>query len=201
MSMPLPAERLSFLLILRNEFLRSPELVIGRAALPMSMPLPSERLNVHSFEEWVFAPQSSLLVEPALLPSPRGPPYEACRSLLSGGVPSHSEEWVPRSPELMVGLDAPLWAAECLLILRNEFSAPQSSMIIALPAGRASIAPLTIEGYLWACRSLLSGEFPSHSEEWVPRSPELMMGLAAPFWAAECLLILRNEFSTLQSSL
>ncbi len=39
---------------------------------------------------------------------------------------------------------------------------------------------------------------PSHFEEWVPRSPELMVGLAAPFWAAECLLILRNEFSTLQ---
>ncbi len=122
---------------------------------------------------------------------------------------------------------APFWAAEFPLILRNEFPALQSSwlgstlpserrsvfsfwgmsspllraLIIALPAGRASIAPLTIEGYLWACRSLLSGEFPSHSEEWVPRSPELMMGLAAPFWAAECLLILRNEFSTLQSSL
>ncbi len=57
------------------------------------------------------------------------------------------------------------------LILRNEFSAPPSSVISL--AGRASIAPLTIEGCLWACRSLLSGEFP---------------------------LILRNEFPALQSS-
>ncbi len=118
------------------------------------------------------------------------------------------------SPELMVGLDAPLWAAECLLILRNEFSAPQSSMIIALPAGRASIAPLTIEGYLWACRSLLSGEFPSHSEEWVPlRSPahdgacrSLLSG-GVPSHSEEWVLhspelvvglTLRSEFSALE---
>ncbi len=72
------------------------------------------------------APQSSLLVEPALLPSPRGPPMSmplpserrsslsfwgmssplsrahgwARRSPLSGGVSSHSEEWVLRSSEL-----------------------------------------------------------------------------------------------------
>ncbi len=124
----------------------------------------------------------------------------ACRSLLSGGVPSHSEEWVLHSPELVMGLTlrsefsalelligrasiTPLIRGSSLsmplpaerlsfpLILRNEFSAPPSSVISL--AGRASIAPLTIEGYLWACRSLLSGEFP---------------------------LILRNEFPALQSS-
>ncbi len=37
----------------------------------------------------------------------------------------------------------------------------------------ASIAPLTIEGHLWACRSLLSGWVLSHAESWVPRSLEL----------------------------
>ncbi len=88
MSMPLPAEHLSFPLILRSEFsaLESPELVIGRASIApliggssLSMPLPAERLSFP-------------------------------------------------------------------LILRNEFSAPPSSVISL--AGRASIAPLTIEGYL-----------------------------------------------------
>ncbi len=37
----------------------------------------------------------------------------------------------------------------------------------------ASIAPLTIEGHLWACRSLLSVWVPSRAESRVPRSPEL----------------------------
>ncbi len=101
-------------------------------------------------------------------------------------------------------------------------------------AGRASIAPLTIEGYLWACRScwagsslsfwgmssplsrahgwacrsLLSGGVPSHSEEWVLHSPELVIGLTlrSEFSALELLigswvpLIPRNEFSALQGS-
>ncbi len=116
------------------------------------------------------------------------------------------------------------------LILRNEFSAPPSSVISL--AGRASIAPLTIEGYLWACRSLLSslsfwgmssplsrahgwacrsllsGGVPSHSEEWVLHSPELVIGLTlrSEFSALELLigswvpLIPRNEFSALQGS-
>ncbi len=98
------------------------------------------------------------------------------------GVPSHSEEWVPRSPELVIG--------------------------------RASIAPLTIEGYLWACRSLLSVWVPSHSEEWVLRSPELVIGRASitPLIRGSSLsmplpaerlsfpLILRNEFSAPPSS-
>ncbi len=38
---------------------------------------------------------------------------------------------------------------------------------------QASLAPLTIEGHLWACRSLLSVWVPSHSENWAIRSPEL----------------------------
>ncbi len=42
-----------------------------------------------------------------------------------------------------------------------------------LIVGRTSIAPLTIEGHLWACRSLLSIGVPSHSENWVLSSPEL----------------------------
>ncbi len=119
--MPLPAERLSFPLILRNDFSAPPSSVIslaGRAkhcsphyrGLSMSMPLPAERLSFP-------------------------------------------------------------------LILRNDFSAPPSSVISL--AGRASIAPLTIEGYLWACRSLRSVWVPSHSEEWVLRSPELVIGRAS----------------------
>ncbi len=34
------------------------------------------------------------------------------------------------------------------LILKNVFSAPQSSAIGRSPVGRASIAPLTLEGHL-----------------------------------------------------
>ncbi len=37
----------------------------------------------------------------------------------------------------------------------------------------ASIAPLTVEGHLWACHSLLSVWVPSRAESWVPCSPEL----------------------------
>ncbi len=59
MSMPLPAERLSFPLILRNDFSAPPSSVIslaGRASiaplirgLSVSMPLPAERLSSFSF--------------------------------------------------------------------------------------------------------------------------------------------------------
>ncbi len=34
------------------------------------------------------------------------------------------------------------------LILKNVFSAPQSSVIGRSPVGRASLAPLTLEGHL-----------------------------------------------------
>ncbi len=140
----------------------------------MSMPLPAERGVSLSF--WGMS-------------SPLSRAHDgACRSLLSGGVPSHSEEWVLHSPELVIGLT-----------LRSEFSA------LELAVGRASTAPLNQrvtyehaapvwaseflrppelcdrslacwssqhcspqpEGHLWACRSLLSVWVPSHSEEWV----------------------------------
>ncbi len=45
--------------------------------------------------------------------------------------------------------------------------------------GRASITPLTLEGYLWVCRSLRSVWISPHSEEWVLRSPELIVGRAS----------------------
>ncbi len=45
--------------------------------------------------------------------------------------------------------------------------------------GRASIAPLALEGHPWACRSLLSVWVPSHSDEWVLCSPELAVGRAS----------------------
>ncbi len=78
----------------------------------MSMPLPAERGVSLSF--WGMS-------------SPLSRAHDgACRSLLSGGVPSHSEEWVLHSPELVIGLT-----------LRSEFSALQSS-----PSVRASTAPL-----------------------------------------------------------
>ncbi len=91
-----------------------------------------------------------------------------CRSFLSGGVPSHSEEWVFRSSKLcgsslaliveLALLSAPQSSvigrrlvelallpplrgspmsmplpSERLKILRNEFSAPQSSVVVRSP--------------------------------------------------------------------
>ncbi len=131
----------------------------------------------------------------------------ACGSLLSIWVPSHSEEWDLRSPELLAGrastapltIEGHLWACRSLLSI----------------VGGASIDPLTLEGHLWACCSLLSIWVPSHSEEWVLCSPKLLVGRdsTAPLtidghlWACRSLLasefplILRNEFSALQSSL
>ncbi len=56
--------------------------------------------------------------------------------------------------------------------LRVEFSALQSSVISNL-VGWASIAPLTIEGHLWACRSLLGGWVPSQTESGALPFPEI----------------------------
>ncbi len=53
------------------------------------------------------------------------------------------------------------------------------SRLGALLVGRASSAPLTIEGHLWACRSILRVWVSSHSEEWVLRSSELLVGRAS----------------------
>ncbi len=145
----------------------------------MSMPLPAERWSSLSF--WGMSS-----------PLSRAHGW-ACRSPLSGGVPSHSEEWVLHSPELVIGLTlrSEFSALELLigswvpLIPRNEFSSPE------LAVGRASTAPLnqrvTYEhaAPFWASESL--------------RPPELCDS-AAPFWAVEFPLILRNEFSAPQSS-
>ncbi len=67
------------------------------------------------------APQSSLLVEPALLPLTQRATYEHAAPFWAAEFPLILRNEFPALPELMVGLDAPLWAAECLLILRNEF--------------------------------------------------------------------------------
>ncbi len=80
------------------------------------MPLPSERRSSLSF--WGMSS-----------PLSRAHGW-ACRSLLIGGVPSHSEEWVLHSPELVIGLT-----------LRSEFSALQSSPSVELallPSTRGS---------------------------------------------------------------
>ncbi len=101
----------------------------------MSMPLPAERGVSLSF--WGMS-------------SPLSRAHDgACRSLLSGGVPSHSEEWVLHSPELVIGLTlrSEFSALELLigswvpLIPRNEFSALQSSPSVELallPSTRGS---------------------------------------------------------------
>ncbi len=97
----------------------------------MSMPLPAERGVSLSF--WGMS-------------SPLSRAHDgACRSLLSGGVPSHSEEWVLHSPELVIGLTlrSEFSALELLigswvpLIPRSEFSALQSS-----PSVELALAPL-----------------------------------------------------------
>ncbi len=101
----------------------------------MSMPLPAERGVSLSF--WGMS-------------SPLSRAHDgACRSLLSGGVPSHSEEWVLHSLELVIGLTlrSEFSALELLigswvpLIPRNEFSALQSSPSVELallPSTRGS---------------------------------------------------------------
>ncbi len=154
----------------------------------MSIPLPSERLSSLSFwvSEFLHSPELcdrslSLLVELALLPSPRGFIYEHAAPFWVFEFP-HSEEWFLCSPELLMG--------------------------------RASTAPLTTEGHLWACRSLMGIWVPSHSEEWVLRPPELVLvelallpslrgSPTSMLLSSEHLsfpLILTNEFSALQSS-
>ncbi len=101
----------------------------------MSMPLPAERRSSLSF--WGMSS-----------PLSRAHGW-ACRSLLSGGVPSHSEEWVLHSPELVIGLTRRsefsalelLFGSWVLLIPRNEFSALQSSPSVELallPSTRGS---------------------------------------------------------------
>ncbi len=78
---------------------------------------------------------------------------------------------------------------------------PQSSVIGRSPCWSSQHCSPQPEGHLWACRSLLSVWVPSHSEEWVLRSPGLAVGRAstaplnqrvtyehaAPVWASEFL--------------
>ncbi len=46
------------------------------------------------------------------------------------------------------------------LILKNVFSAPQSSAIGRSPVGRASLAPLTLEGYYEHAAPFRTSKFP-----------------------------------------
>ncbi len=46
------------------------------------------------------------------------------------------------------------------LILKNVFSAPQSSAIGRSPVGRASLAPLTVEGYYEHAAPFRTSKFP-----------------------------------------
>ncbi len=149
----------------------------------MSMPLPAER-------------RSSLSLWGMSSPLSRAHGW-ACRSLLSGGVPSHSEDWVLHSPELVIGLTlrSEFSALELLigswvpLIPRNEFSALQSSPSVELallPSTRGSpmSMPLPSERPSFSAPQSsvivplpnLSGGVPSHSEKWVLRSSELCDG-------------------------
>ncbi len=56
-----------------------------------------------------------------------------------------------------------------------------------VPSHSEEWVPRSPEAHGWACRSFLSGGVPSHSEEWVLHSPELVIGLT-----------LRSEFSALE---
>ncbi len=55
------------------------------------------------------------------------------------------------------------------------------------PSHSEEWVPRSLRAHDGACRSLLSGGVPSHSEEWVLHSPELVIGLT-----------LRSEFSALE---
>ncbi len=144
----------------------------------MSMPLQSERLS--SLLVWeLSSPLSRALSvrEVALLvgrasiaPLTIEGHLWACRSLLSVWVPSHAESWVLRSPEL----------SQQPQVVRPLYA----SLLGCSPYGQASIAPLTIEGHLWAYRSFLSVRVPSHSESWVLRFPELCDSEVLSLWSS-----------------
>ncbi len=154
----------------------------------MSMLLPSERLSSLSFwvSEFLHSPELcdrslSLLVELALLPSPRGSfmsmPLPSGRlsslTLRNGFSALQSSSWIelallPSPQWVTYEHAAPLWASEFPLILGNECSVLQSLLSVELallPSPR---------------RSSMSRPLPSER-------------LSFP-------LILTNEFSTLQSS-
>ncbi len=115
----------------------------------MSMPLPAERGVSLSF--WGMS-------------SPLSRAHDgACRSLLSGGVPSHSEEWVLHSPELVIGLT-----------LRSEFSA------LELLIG--SWVPLISEEWVLRSPELAVGRAST-----APLNQRVTYEHAAPVWASEFL--------------
>ncbi len=133
----------------------------------------------------------------------------ACRSFLSGGVPSHSEEWVLHSPELVIGLTlrSEFSALELLigswvsLIPRNEFSALQSSPpveLALLPSTRGSpmSMPLPSERPSFLRpppQSSVIGRSPVGRASIAPLNQRVIYERAAPFWASEFPLTLRNE--------
>ncbi len=146
------------------------------------MPLPSERRSSLSF--WGMSS-----------PLSRAHGW-ACRSLLSGGVPSHSEEWVLHSPELVIGLTlrSEFSALELLigswvpLIPRNEFSALQSSPSVELallPSTRGSpmSMPLPSERPSFSApQSSVIGHSPCWSSQHCSPQPE------GHLWACRSLL-------------
>ncbi len=158
MSMLLPSERLSSLSFWVSEFIRSPELcdrslslLVELALLPsprgsfMSMPLPSGRLSFLTLRNGFSALQSSSWVELALLPSPQRVTYEHAAPFWVSESPSHSDEWVLRSPELC---DRSLSVLVELALLP---SSSWSSMSRPLPSGRLS--PLTLRDEFSALRA------------------------------------------------
>ncbi len=192
----------------------------------MSMLLPSERLSSLSFwvSEFIRSPELcdrslSLLVELALLPSPRG-------SFMSMPLPSRrlsfltlrnsfsalqSSSWVelallPSPQRVTYEHAAPLWASEFPLILGNECSVLQSLLSVELGCSPH------LEGHVWAYRSRLSVWVSSHSEEWVLRPPELVLvelallpssrgsSMSRPLPSGRLSpLTLRDEFSALRA--
>ncbi len=194
MSMLLPSERLSSLSFWVSEFIRSPELcdrslslLVELALLPsprglfMSMPLPSGRLSSLTLRNGFSALQSSSWVELALLPSPQRVTYEHAAPL-----------WASEFP-LILGNECSVLQSLLSVELALLPSPRGSSMSIPLPSerlsflsfwgmssppsrarvGRASIAPLTLRVIYEQAASFWASEFPSHSDEWVLRSPEL----------------------------
>ncbi len=94
--------------------------------------------------------------------------------------------------------------------MSSPLSAPQSSAIGHSPPGWASIAPLTKEGHLWACRSLLSVEFflilkmsspLSLRSSVIDHLPCCLSYKKERYSPSVWDLILRDDFSALQSSL
>ncbi len=149
--MPLPAERLSFPLILRNEFSAPPSSVISLAGRASTAPLTQRVTYEHAAPLWASefplilgnecsALQSLLSVELTLLPSPRGSPMsiplpsERLSFLSFWGMsspPSRARagqaSLLPSFRGSSMSRPLPSERLSSPLILTNEFSALQSS--------------------------------------------------------------------------